>query len=705
MPTPAFPALTALLPATLAFLLGTLAAYVSLGLVRHAHDLPPRDRQRWLAVAAVGLGSAAWLVAPVAQSGLDGKAVAAYSVLGLAAAWLLAVAVAVASLALATRPPLGWGRVLAGAVLFGLTGMSSPLLGAWSAGLGIGAQDGTAALAAAGLLAQAGALTAYALCLRGPGLSGRWAAPAQVAGALALGLAASLAEGLSGAAWVAPLRPVSSPLIGASPAGVMSFAALAALVLAAAIGVVHVVDARVRKSRAEMRAELQSRSVRDALTGLPNGQSFDGTLAQAVRLADVRSGRLALLYLSLDGMGPINTSYGHHGGDRVLKEVARRLRELGQPHMVARLHSDEFLLLMTEDPSREDVLALAARAQQVLGKPIQLVGHEAIVSCSIGVALYPEDASRAKLIANASVAMRAAKRSGGATCSFFDPRLLDDAIDRAELFNDLRHALGRGQFELYYQPKVHAPSGEITGAEALLRWKHPSRGTISPVVFVPLAERHGMICALGDWVIEQACDQARQWRDQGLRMRVAINLSPVQLRQPDLARKISAALTRHRVNPELLTCEITESVALEDTPATRQVFSELEKIGVHISIDDFGSGYSNLANLRKLPASELKIDRSFVIDLVGSEEARGVVRAVVGLAKALDRQVVAEGVETEAQYQILRELGCDHLQGYLFAKPMTAAALGVWAMHDVGPRSIQFRASLFKDTRVTVPAG
>ena len=251
---------------------------------------------------------------------------------------------------------------------------------------------------------------------------------------------------------------------------------------------------------------------------------------------------------------------------------------------------------------------------------------------------------------------------------------------------------------------MHAPSGQITGAEALLRWNHPSRGTISPAVFVPMAERSGLICALGDWVIEQACLQARRWRDEGLRMRVAINLSPVQLRQPDLARKIAAALERHHVNPGLLTCEITESVALEDTPATRQVFSELSKVGVHISIDDFGSGYSNLANLRKLPASELKIDRSFVVDLATSDEARRVVRAVVDLAKALDRQVVAEGVETDAQFQILRELGCDHLQGFLFAKPMTARALGLWAMDDVGPRSIQFRASLFKDTRVTLAA-
>ncbi len=222
---------------------------------------------------------------------------------------------------------------------------------------------------------------------------------------------------------------------------------------------------------------------------------------------------------------------------------------------------------------------------------------------------------------------------------------------------------------------------------------------ISPTVFIPLAERSGVINALGEWVIDEACRQARAWRDQGLRMRVAVNLSVHQLRQADLPQMLAAALSKHQINPDLLTCEITESVAMEDTDATLQFFKELAAVGVHISIDDFGSGYSSLAYLRKLPAGELKIDRSFVLDLEQSEEARTIAGAVVQLARALNLKVVAEGVETEAQFQILRTLGCDELQGFLFAKPMSAKALGRWAMAADGPRAIEFSEALFQGTR------
>jgi EAL domain-containing protein (putative c-di-GMP-specific phosphodiesterase class I) len=275
--------------------------------------------------------------------------------------------------------------------------------------------------------------------------------------------------------------------------------------------------------------------------------------------------------------------------------------------------------------------------------------------------------------------------------------MLGNAREQVELLRDLRVALTQHQLELYYQPKVHAPTGEITGAEALLRWNHPQRGMVSPAVFVPIAERHGLIGELGEWVIDEACLQARAWRDQGLRMRVAINLSVHQLRRPDLPDRIAAALARHQINPDLLTCEITESVAMEDSDTTMKIFERLAEIGVHISIDDFGTGYSSLSYLRKLPVGELKIDRSFVLDLETSGDACAVVEAVVKLAHTLGLKVVAEGVETEGQNRILRSFGCDQLQGYLFAKPMSAKALTLWAMDD-GGRSLDFRDSLFKDT-------
>jgi EAL domain-containing protein (putative c-di-GMP-specific phosphodiesterase class I) len=319
------------------------------------------------------------------------------------------------------------------------------------------------------------------------------------------------------------------------------------------------------------------------------------------------------------------------------------------------------------------------------------------ISASIGIVLYPRDGSLSKAMPHAEAAAGYVKRNGGAAFAIFEPSMLGNAREQVELLRDLRVALTQHQLELYYQPKVHAPTGEITGAEALLRWNHPQRGMVSPAVFVPIAERHGLIGELGEWVIDEACLQARAWRDQGLRMRVAINLSVHQLRRPDLPDRIAAALARHQINPDLLTCEITESVAMEDSDTTMKIFERLAEIGVHISIDDFGTGYSSLSYLRKLPVGELKIDRSFVLDLETSGDACAVVEAVVKLAHTLGLKVVAEGVETEGQNRILRSFGCDQLQGYLFAKPMSAKALTLWAMDD-GGRSLDFRDSLFKDT-------
>jgi diguanylate cyclase len=274
----------------------------------------------------------------------------------------------------------------------------------------------------------------------------------------------------------------------------------------------------------------------------------------------------------------------------------------------------------------------------------------------------------------------------------------DDARDRFDLLRDLRTALERKELELYYQPKIDAKTGKVTAAEALLRWQHPSRGMVPPATFMPIAERFGLIRDIGHWVIEDACRQARVWQDAGLRMRVAINLSAVQMRQQDIVARIEGALARHKIDPSRLTCEITESVAMEDTKATQATFRELGAAGIHLSIDDFGTGYSSLAYLRKLPAEELKIDRSFVTDVEHSADARSVVDAVVKLAHALGLKVVAEGIENDRQRRILTEAGCDELQGFLFAKPMTARALLLWAMDDQKEHADAFATSLFVST-------
>ena len=437
----------------------------------------------------------------------------------------------------------------------------------------------------------------------------------------------------------------------------------------------------------------------DNLTGLPTRLYFEGRLRDAAKQCQARSTRLAVLFIDLDGFKPVNDTFGHSSGDRVLEQVGQRLKACTRGDGVAaRVGGDEFVLLVPGIGAPEAVAQLARRLIETLAKPYRVDGREVAISCSVGIALYPEQCHPNKLIARADAAMYAAKRAGGSRHCFYTAEMDADVQQNFDLLRDLRQALANDELELFYQPKIDARSGKVTAAEALLRWNHPTRGMVMPGQFLPLAERSGLMGPLGNWVIEASCRQARAWRDKGLRMRVAINLSAHQMRQDDIADRITDALARHRIHPSLLTCEITESAAMEDTAATQETFRRLGELGAHLSIDDFGTGYSSLSYLRQLPAEELKIDASFVKDVDHSADARAVVDAVVKLAHALGLKVVAEGVESPRQQKVLVELGCDELQGFLFAKPMSARALLLWAMDDRAATAA-FSDSLFGETR------
>ena len=367
--------------------------------------------------------------------------------------------------------------------------------------------------------------------------------------------------------------------------------------------------------------------------------------------------------------------------------------------MVARLSGDEFLMLLTGNPAPDEATSLAVTLLEAVAAPFRVSGRVS-VTCSIGIAMYREHGAMATLIAHAKTALRAAKQTGGETSCIFELRMMSGVREHTDLLRDLRRAVHNGELELVYQPKIHAPSGQGPAPKrccaGTIRSAAPSARRCSfrsPSVF-------GLISAIGNWVIDEACRQARVWRDAGLRMRVAINISMHQLRRADPADPIAAALKRERIEPDRLTCEITESVAMDDPEGTMAMFQRLSAVRVNLSIDDFGTGYSSLAYLRKLPARELKIDRSFVLDLEASGDARAVVDAVIRLAHALSPKVVAEGVETEGQSKILSELGCDQLQGYLFARPMSAAALSLWAMQEAGASELDFRPSLFQNALV-----
>ncbi|MBK6865303.1 MAG: bifunctional diguanylate cyclase/phosphodiesterase [Ideonella sp.] len=688
--------------------LAVLAAYTALGLI---HELASADRgARWRRLASAGVAIAIGAVSAqlIVLSGEVLPAAASLDRGQLLAACILLVACALMAKALVAKPARSAARLVAAALLFGAGLCAAGVLGlhAFMADAGLGWS--LAGLAGAWLLASLGASGAFVI-------GAARLAPAEPAQrqprpdrrlpyrtlAAAVAMGATLIATDVAVLLCARLPGGPEGLAGAHPGneGLTLLAMLGAPAVLLLLLFSTFMENRFRDLLARARDELRRASFTDALTQLPNRLLFEERLQRAAHRADRGGLRMALLFVNLDGLKGVNEAFGQGTGDAVLRIVGQRLRDFCGSALMARAGGDEFLLLFDDDPDPTAVSRRAAALLDEIARPCALDAQRVQVTASIGIALYPEHGAQSRLIPHASAALQAAKRMGGATYSFFEAHMVAGRRDEAELLRDLRGAIEQQSLELVYQPKVHAPSGQITGAEALMRWHHPQRGIVSPLVFIPLAEHYGLINTLGNWAIDEACRQIRVWRNEGLRMRLAINLSVHQLRQPDLAARIAAALKRHRLEPRLLTCEITESIAMDDSPATLEVIEQLAEIGVHLSIDDFGTGYSNLSCLRKLPAEELKIDRSFVLDLETSGDARAIVDAVVKLAQAIGLKVVAEGVENEQQQAILRQLGCDELQGFLFAKPMSARALAHWAMTREGPRALEFRASLFGETR------
>lgn len=478
--------------------------------------------------------------------------------------------------------------------------------------------------------------------------------------------------------------------------------AAASLLIAVAMGALYWRERSLRQRLSRelhgLEKQLSTKSNGDALTGLMARAGFDAAVAKRAQEVDRGGNSFCVLYVALDNFTMLNDAFGSETGDRMLREVSRRLTLAdGQRTQACHNAIGEFALIV--DGDHRSARASALRVSQALAVPFTFEAIRAQLTCSIGVAVYPEHGAVGKLMGNAALAMRSVKFNGGSDFCLYDPKMGVEVREQALLFNDLRTALEKGEFELYFQPKIDAVSLQVTGAEALLRWHHSERGLISPVVFIPLAEQYGLIGPIGSWVIEEACRKAARWREQGLRMRVAVNISGYQMREDDLVERIEAALQRHGIQPDRFTCEITESVAMEDTKVTQQTFEKMRNAGFHVSIDDFGTGYSSLAALRKLPAAELKIDRAFVSDLEESEDARSIAQSIVNMATALNLRVIAEGVETPGQRDLLVAMGCNELQGFLFSLPMPAYELERLALDvDNKPEEMAFSKSLFSET-------
>jgi diguanylate cyclase (GGDEF)-like protein len=696
--------------------IATFASYVTLDLARRVRSNEKRVARNWWLGGSVAMGTGIWAMHFVGMLAFSLPIDLGYTKPLTLLSWAAAVAVSAVALYVASRGTLTVLRLAIGSVMMGAGICAMHYIGMAALDLSPGiVWNPTLVAASVGIAvgASAAALVIFSLLRR----AGNNRVIYQPLAALVMGAAIS---GMHYTGMSAASFPVGTLCLSANS---LAGNNLGMLVTVAAIGLLALtlftsaLDKHTRKRTAEFanslklanaklqiaNEQLQQQAFMDPLTGMPNRMLFEDRLAHAVarsdraeeRIADRTQEKLGILFIDLDGFKPVNDSFGHSAGDAVLKEAAARLRAAARDSdTVARVGGDEFLLLMEDVGGLPDCVKLASRLVEELSRPFTVSSQQVQISCSIGVVLYPDHGHRDKLVANADVAMYAAKRMGGNTYALFESHMNAGALDQLSLQNDLRTALQYRQLELYYQPKVDGRRGQISGVEALLRWNHPKRGLVSPGVFIPIAERFGLINAIGNWVIEESCRQIEAWADAGVRMRVAINLSVHQLREDDLVTRISNALDKHHVEPSQFLCEITESVAMEDILATQRAFEGLARIGVYLSIDDFGTGYSSLSYLRQLPARQLKIDRSFVNDLESSGDARAIVDAVIHLAHALSLKVVAEGVETSGQRDILLKFGCDELQGYYFAKPMPAAALLAWTDGNKPEGSVDFSPSV-----------
>jgi diguanylate cyclase (GGDEF)-like protein len=429
--------------------------------------------------------------------------------------------------------------------------------------------------------------------------------------------------------------------------------------------------------RKQLEDELAHQAFHDSLTGLANQALFRDRVEHALARTFRVEGNLAVLFLDLDNFKTVNDSLGHTAGDELLVEVSARLLScLRDGDTAARLGGDEFALLVEDAADEHDVIVVAERVVASLRHPFVLAGKEVFAGASLGIAFAERGLDCDQILRNADLAMYTAKSLGKNRFEVFAPEMHTNAVDRLEVEAELRRALERGELRLLYQPIVDLATSHITGAEALIRWEHPERGLLSPDVFIPVAEDTGLIEAIGQWVITEACAQAQRWNAEHLRdtpITVSINVSPRQLRDPEIVDDVAGALSLTGAAPDSITLEITEGAMMQDTEVALVHLTALKALGVQLAVDDFGTGYSSLSYLQRFPIDVLKIDRSFVHGIDRGPEESALARAIVRLAQSLRLVAVAEGVENEYQADMLRRLGCPRAQGYLYARPSPAA--------------------------------
>ena len=427
--------------------------------------------------------------------------------------------------------------------------------------------------------------------------------------------------------------------------------------------------------RKQYEEQLERQNNYDELTGLANRNRLKERTELAIAFAQRHRGAVAVLYLDLDHFKRINDSLGHAFGDSILCAVAERIGQLlRERDTAARIGGDDFVIVLSDLTSPQEVMLVADRIRQNIARPITLQNHELSLAVSIGVSMYPQDGNDYDtLLRNADAAMYRAKEAGRNTCCFYTADMNTQALRKLELEARLRYALERDELLLHYQPLLNLSTNALTDVEALIRWRSEDGTLISPLDFIPLAEETGLIVPIGQWVLRTACLQVRKWQEEGVALRVAVNLSARQFRDDQLVHIVQQALEASGLPARLLKLEITESTVMQNAEQAAQTLADLKALGVSLSVDDFGTGYSSLAYLRRFPIDQLKIDRSFVQDIMLHPDSAAIVRSIIGLARNLRMQTVGEGVETAEQREFLRAAGCDLMQGYLFSRPLPAA--------------------------------